>query len=99
MHTPLTSEQKLDEIYNIVKSQQSARSRSYWYRIIKWMIIFAIAYFTLSNPGYVTGKIMEYVGPIMVEQMKGIMATQKDGLLKQMKDLIPKDQVPTSDTY
>lgn len=61
MNTPLTNEQKLDEIYDMLRQQQSRTSRAFWYRILKWCLILGAAYFTLTHPGYVTGKIMEYV--------------------------------------
>lgn len=61
MNTPLTNEQKLDEIYEMLRSQQSAQSRAFWYRMLKWCLILGVGYFTLSHPGYVTGKIMDYV--------------------------------------
>ncbi|MBC7498404.1 hypothetical protein H7170_02060 [Candidatus Gracilibacteria bacterium] len=99
MNTPLTNEQKLDEIYSILQSQRSSQSRAFWYRILKWCIILGLGYFTLSHPGYVTSKIMEYVGPIIVEQMKSVMSTQKEGLLKQMKDLMPTQAATTPEKY
>ncbi len=42
---------------------------------------------------------MEYVWPIIVEQMKSVMSTQKEWILKQMKDLIPTQAATTPEKY
>jgi hypothetical protein len=89
---PLTSEQKLDEIYSMLKSNQARTSRAFWYRTLKWLIILGIGYFTLTHPGYVTSKMTEYIQPIIVEQMKGIMSDKKDGLMDQIKKMMPVEQ-------
>lgn len=89
MSISLTSEEKIDAIYTMLRSDQARMKRAFWYRIVKWCLILGVGYFALSNPGYVTGKIMEYVWPIMVEQMQTIMSDKKDGLLDQMKKILP----------
>jgi hypothetical protein len=60
-NTPLTIEQKIDEIHTMLRAQASQSSRAFWYRMLKWFLILGIGYFTISNPGYVMGKIMEYI--------------------------------------
>lgn len=87
--TSLSIEQKIDEIHSMLRAEQSRTSRAFWYRMLKWALILGIAYFTLSNPGYVTDKIMEYLQPIIIEQMQTIMSDKKDGLLDQMKKILP----------
>lgn len=89
---PLSSEQKLDAIYNMLQSDRSSRRRTFWYRIIKWLILIGIGYFTITHPGYVTGKVTEYLEPIIVEQMKEIMSDKKDGLMDQIKNMMPVEQ-------
>jgi hypothetical protein len=88
----LSSEQKLDEIYIMLKSNQARSSRIFWYRTIKWLILIGIGYFTLTHPGYVTSKVTEYLQPIIIEQMKGIMSEKKDGLMDQIKKMMPVEQ-------
>ena len=98
-NTSLTIEQKIDEIHTMLRVQQSRTSRAFWYRMLKWSLILGIAYFTLSNPGYVTGKIMEYLQPIIIEQMQTIMSDKKDGLLDQVKKILPKADSQPQEQY
>jgi hypothetical protein len=92
----LTPEQKLDEIYDMLKSNQARSNRAFWYRTIKWLIILGIGYFTLTHPAYVTGKVTEYLQPIIVEQIRGIMSEKKDWLMDQIKKMMPVEQKPST---
>jgi hypothetical protein len=92
MTTELTTEAKIDAIYAMLQADRSSRRRAFWYRTIKWLIILGIGYFALTHPGYVTGKLTEYLEPIIVEHMKGIMSDKKDGLMDQIKNMMPVEQ-------
>ncbi|MBC7503823.1 hypothetical protein H7169_02545 [Candidatus Gracilibacteria bacterium] len=85
----MTSEEKLDAVYIMLKDNQARMSRAFWYRILKWILILGIVYFTFTHPGYVAGKITEYIQPIVIEQMKTIMNNEKNGLLDQLKKIMP----------
>lgn len=50
MNTPLSNEQKLDEIYSILKSIRASQSRAFWYKTLKWGLILGIGYITLTHP-------------------------------------------------
>lgn len=89
MRTNLTPMEKMDVVYEIIVDEKDRRKREFWYRIIKWIIILMIWYGVLTHPEYVVGKIIGYVQPIIMEQMKTIIADQKDSLLKQAKDILP----------
>jgi len=83
----MTNEQKLDEIYQIVKAQQSAATRAKWFRLLKWIILLGIAYFIAKNPGLFLDKITELVMPTIMENMKTMMT---EDLMKQVQDAFPK---------
>lgn len=99
MNTPLTNEQKIDEIYSLLKSQQRVQSRAFWYRIFKWCLILGVGYFTLSNPGYVAGKLMDYISPIVTQQVESIVANKKNGLIDQVKKIIPQSDPQPQEQY
>lgn len=46
----MTNEQKLDEIYQIIKAQESRAIRARWFRLFKWIIILALVYYISQNP-------------------------------------------------
>ena len=99
MTTPLTNEQKIDEIYDMMRSERSSRSRGFWYRILKWLAILGIAYFTISNPGYVTGKIMGYLWPIVAEQVDTIVSNKKNWLIESVKKILPESDPQPQEQY
>ncbi len=91
----LTNEQKLDEIYTILKRQESQRKRSALYRVIKWTLIFSLFLFIVTNPIFVVEKFTTFITPIIAENMKATLQNQKDGILEIMKNLgEPSDQQP-----
>jgi hypothetical protein len=71
-------------------ANQARMSRAFWYRMFKWCLILGIGYFTLTHPGYVVGKMTEYIQPIIMEQMQTILANQKNGFLEQVKKMMPE---------
>ncbi len=78
MSTELTTAEKVDAIYAMLVANQARLSRAFWYRMFKWCLILGIGYFTLTHPGYVVGKMTEYIQPIIMEQMQTIIANQKN---------------------
>lgn len=83
-----TNEQKLDAIYRIVKAQESRATRAKWFRLLKWIIILAIAYFVAQNPTFLLEKMTEYIMPAVMENMQQQM-TGSGGLLDQVQGMIP----------
>ena len=94
MKEVLTNEQKLDEIYTILKHQESQRKRAVLYRMLKWVIIFSTLFFVATNPVLVTEKITTFLAPIIAENMKATLQNQKNGLLDMMKDILPSSEEP-----
>ncbi len=92
MNTNLTSEEKLDAIYMMLRSNQARLKRAFWYRIFKWCLIIGVAYFTLTHPGYIAGKVTQYLQPILMEQMKTIIANQKEGFFDKIQKMLPEQQ-------
>ncbi len=90
MSSYITTEEKIDAIYMMLRAQESRIRRAFWYRMLKWTIIVCFAYFLLSHPDYVIGKMTEYIQPIIMEQMKDTMTTQKDAFMKQFQEMMPR---------
>lgn len=87
----MTNEQKLDEIYQIVKAQQSAATRAKWFRLFKWIVILLIAYYISQNPGVFFDKITDLVMPAVMSNMEQQM-TGSWGMLEQIQDMLPRPQ-------
>ncbi len=49
----ITPEQKLDEIYRILKNQEKRRKTEFFYRIFKWIIIACLAFFVATNSAWI----------------------------------------------
>lgn len=89
----LTNEQKLDEIYTILRRQESQRKRAIFYRVFKWIIIFSLFLFIATNPVFLVEKITTFLTPLIAENMKATLQDQKNGILEMMKDVVePKDE-------
>lgn len=86
----LTNEQKLDEIYQIVKAQESRIKRARWMRLLRIILIVAIAYFVLTNPGLIISKITEIMMPAIMENMKTTLENDTGWIMKQIQDILPK---------
>lgn len=81
----LSNEQKLDEIYSILKEQESRNNRARWFRLLKWGIIILGLYFVTSNPGFFLDRFVKIVQPIIMDNVKTMMNEKKDWLLDEMK--------------
>lgn len=90
METPLTNEQKLDEIYQIVRTQERRRMQASLGRIIKWIIILWVVGFIYSQPELVIQKITDTLAPIILDQVNVIMEENKANLMKSMEDILPR---------
>jgi hypothetical protein len=86
----LTNEQKLDEIYQIVKAQESRIKRAGWMRLVRIILILAIAYFVFTNPGLIISKITEIMMPAIMENMKTALENDTGWIMKQIQDILPK---------
>lgn len=88
-NTPLTNEQKLDEIYHIIKASERHRLQASVARIAKWVIILSIVGFVVSNPDVVIKKMTEIIQPIVMDQVKTMMESNQDSIMNSLKDMLP----------
>lgn len=86
----MTNEQKLEEIYQIVKWQQAAATRAKWFRLLKWIIILGWVYYISQNPWIILSTVTDMVMPTVMENMKTMMAEDSAGIMEQVKDMLPK---------
>lgn len=94
--TDLTPEQKLDEIYSILKHQETRRKVGIWYRIFKWVIVMGIVWFIAANPTFLITKLTDIMMPIITENMKTMMEDKQSTLMESVKNMLPKNN--SSDT-
>lgn len=87
--TPLTNEQKLNEIYDIIKAWERRRMQASLGRIVKWVFILGIVGFAASNPELVIKKLTDIIQPIVMEQVQSMMDSNKDALMESVKDMLP----------
>ena len=93
MSSPISNEQKLDEIYTILRRQESQRKRAIFYRVFKWLIILSLFLFIATNPVFLVQKITTFLTPLIAENMKATLQDQKNGILEMMKNMVePKDE-------
>lgn len=93
-----TNAEKLDEIYCILKKQESRRRAGIWYHVIKLLFLAGLVFFIFTNSSLILGKLTDILIPLVTENMKTVMKDQKNGLLDQMKDMLPQDtQLPSSE--
>ena len=76
----LTNEQKLDEIYTIIKTQEARTRRAALLRILKWTIILAIVFIASQNPDLILKKVTEYIMPSVMENMSQNMPSVMDNM-------------------
>lgn len=88
----MTNEQKLDEIYHIIKNQQAAATRAKWFRILKWCIILSVVYLISQNPELLIGTMTDLIMPTVMDNMKVMMERDSAKIMEQFKDIIP--QIP-----
>ena len=86
----LTPEQKLDAIYDMLQKQESSRKRVFWFRIFKWMIIFAGIYILMTRSDQIFPSIQQIIEPIV----SNLAETMKPMILEQAK-MMMNDQIPT----
>lgn len=87
----LTNEQKLNQIYTIVTDMESRRKRAMWFRFLKWILIFGLAYVLVSQPDKIIWPITDYIKPIILSTASGIVAEQRAEMMKNIKDILPAD--------
>lgn len=95
----ITPEQKLDEIYSLLKKQESRQKRATLFRAMKWLIVLGIVYFLTANPAVLQGVFTDFVGttmdaikPMMLEQAQTLLQNQTDsyqsGALEKVQELL-----------
>ena len=93
-----TNAEKLDEIYRIIKKQESRRNAGIWYHFFKLLFLIGLAFFVYTNSSLILGKLTDILIPLVTENMKTVMKDQKNGLLDQMKDMLPQNTpLPSSE--
>ena len=93
-----TNAEKLDEIYRIIKKQESRRNAGIWYHFFKLLFLIGLAFFVYTNSSLILGKLTDILIPLVTENMKTVMKDQKNGLLDQMKDMLQQDvSIPSSE--
>lgn len=98
MLTELTNEQKLNEIYDILKVQESRRKRTVFYKFLKWGVILWVVYFAFTHQDLVFDISKKIAQPILTKVIDtvlndpdvGIMSTMKDKLLQSSQNLAPQ---------
>ncbi len=89
MDNNLTNEQKLDEVYALVKRMEHRYMMASFGRIIKWIIILGIVGFVASNPKLIVENITEYVKPIIMDQVKTMTEDLNNQLIQGAKGILP----------
>lgn len=85
--SPLTNEQKLDEIYLYIRRQESREMRAKIYRTLYIFAIIGVVYYVSQHPDIIMKRVTDVVMPSVMENMKTIMT---DDLMKQVQDAMPK---------
>ena len=87
-NTPLTNEQKLDEIYQIVKDGESHRRRVFWWNLLRRMIIYGLIVIGYLYYPIIIAKVIEVMKPMILEQAKTLMKENKAGMMEQARKII-----------
>lgn len=86
----MTNEQKLEQIYQIVSDAESRRKSLMWFRIVKWLIIFALIYLVAMNRELVMTRVIDVVKPFVLSTASGMIANQKEELMKSLQSALPQ---------
>lgn len=86
----MTNEQKLDEIYQIIKEQEARASRGRLFRILKWIFILGLIVVISQNPGIILNWITDLVMPTVMDNMKTMLEEDSASIMQQFKDILPK---------
>lgn len=94
MALPMTNEQKLDAIYDLMQKQESRESRAFWYNLLKRVIIYGAIIFVALNPTVILGYMTDLIMPRVMDAMSQALDQQKtdavDGLSDTKAALIQK---------
>jgi predicted tellurium resistance membrane protein TerC len=89
MSTPLSNEQKLDEIYDMLRTQENARRRALWWGLFRRAVFYGLIIFIATNPTFFIEKAMEIMKPMISKTIDEMMTSQKDTLMKNIKEMMP----------
>jgi hypothetical protein len=84
-----TNEQKLNEVYRITIANEARRKSAARLKFFKWIIIFILAYFAITRPEVIMGRLMTTLQPMILSTASGMINTQKADLMKSIKDALP----------
>ncbi len=104
--SPLTNEQKLDEVYRILQKVDARERRSFWYNLLKRVIIYGAILFVALNPSAILGYMTDLIMPRVMDAMTQALDQQKtnavdgitdakDTLIQKIRDLVPTETEPS----
>lgn len=82
----MSNEQKLDEVYRIIKQQEARNVRERWIRLIKWGLILGMAIFIAMKPTFILEKITEKAGPTIIKSMEKMVEDVKSKFMENMRN-------------
>lgn len=89
-NSPLTNEQKLDAIYQILQDNESRRRREFWWSILKRIVIFWGIILIYANYKIIIEVVIEKMKPMIMEQAKSIMEENQSDIMEQAKKMMNK---------
>jgi hypothetical protein len=84
--SPLTNEQKLDEVYRLLQKQESRESRAFWYNLLKRVIIYGAIIFVALNPSAILGYMTDLIMPRVMDAMSQALDQQKTDAVDSLSD-------------
>jgi hypothetical protein len=92
MSSLLSNEEKLDEIYRILKKEESRTRWRFFSRVLRYGILFGLLLGIVTNPTFFVTKISNILTPIILENVKTALENQKNGVMETFKNLIPTNK-------
>ena len=104
--SPLTNEQKLDEVYRILQKVDARERRSFWYNLLKRVLIYGAILFVALNPSAILGYMTDLIMPRVMDAMMQALDQKKtdavdgitdakDTLIQKIRDLVPTETEPS----
>jgi hypothetical protein len=84
--SPLTNEQKLDVIYELLQKQDSRERRAFWYNLLKRMIIYGVILLIALNPSAILGYMTDLIMPRVMDAMTQALDQQQTDAVGGLTD-------------
>ncbi len=84
--SPLTNEQKLDEVYRILQKVDARERRSFWYNLLKRVIIYGAILFVALNPSAILGYMTDLIMPRVMDAMSQALDQKKTDAVDSLSD-------------